>query len=347
VRISATRKRSRLGAQDIAAHAHLLAFPGRLRTACFSVLGAGTAVALLMLAMFANLGLHILPLPPLPLPGGPTRAIGQAEALARTGPAGAAGSGLVGVSSGAAAGAPPALAATYVPPTFVVPTTGPSQGPTDSPAGNTTSVAIGTASPTSPVRPDSSHEHQAPSATAAPETEVPTSTSPAAPIAEPVASTGSETTEFVSSPPTTGAASEGTTTGGSASGGRPVTSRGPGAGSEEEAESEETDSEEEAESEEADRVESPPTGEVAPDTEAEASPPESEPADAGVESEAETEVETEAPAAVEPEAETEVPAAVEPEAETEAPAAVEPELPVAEETPTAATEPTEEAPATE
>jgi hypothetical protein len=334
VRISGARKRSGLGTQDIAAHAHLLAFPGRLRTACFSVLGAGTAVALLMLAMFANLGLHILPLPPLPLPGAPTRAIGQAEALAGTGPAGAAGSGSIGASFGTAAGAPPALPATYAPPTFVVPTTGPSQGRADSPAGNTTSVAIGTASPTSPVHPDSSHENRAPSATAAPETEAPTSTTPAAPIAEPVASTGSETTEFVSSPPTTGAASEGTTTGGSSSGGKPVTSRGPGAGSEEEeeAESEETDSEEEVESEETDPVESPPTEEVAPDTEAEASLPESEPADAGVEAE----VEPEAPAAVEPEA----------EAEPEAPAAVEPELPVAEETPTAATEPTE-APATE
>ncbi|MFT3865458.1 MAG: hypothetical protein QM729_14390 [Solirubrobacterales bacterium] len=83
----------------------------RVRAGCFALVGVGTAVALTVVAVFANAGLHFLPLPALPVPGGssaPGIGSGTAVSLAQPSSLGQAGSGGVGPSL-AVAGSSPAV----------------------------------------------------------------------------------------------------------------------------------------------------------------------------------------------------------------------------------------------
>ena len=71
----------------------------RVRAGCFTLVGIGTAVALTVVAVFANAGLHFLPMPALPLPpGNSPHGISSGQALSdRTSDGtGLAGSGGVG-----------------------------------------------------------------------------------------------------------------------------------------------------------------------------------------------------------------------------------------------------------
>ena len=66
------RKNTKRKAPDETGFDHPVVFPRRLRAACFSAIGVTTAVALIIVGLFANVGLSFLPVPGLALPSGPT-----------------------------------------------------------------------------------------------------------------------------------------------------------------------------------------------------------------------------------------------------------------------------------
>jgi hypothetical protein len=100
------RKNTRRKAPDEIGFVHPVVFPRRLRAACFSAIGVTTAVALIIVGLFANVGLNFLPVPGLGLPSAPkTSAVGSGHALATAG--GGSGSTRGGlVSAGGVAFAP-------------------------------------------------------------------------------------------------------------------------------------------------------------------------------------------------------------------------------------------------
>jgi hypothetical protein len=76
----------------------------RVRAGCFTLVGIGTAVALTVVAVFANAGLHFLPMPALPLPPGSTpHGISSGTALSDTSSYGS------GVDGSVSVGAPLAI----------------------------------------------------------------------------------------------------------------------------------------------------------------------------------------------------------------------------------------------
>src|SRR6201994_2042673 len=79
------RKNTRRKAADETGFDHPVVFPRRLRAACFSAIGVTTAVALIIVGLFANVGLSFLPVPGLGLPDAPTpSAVSSSHALATT-----------------------------------------------------------------------------------------------------------------------------------------------------------------------------------------------------------------------------------------------------------------------
>jgi hypothetical protein len=93
------RKNTRRKAPDETGFDHPVVFPRRLRAACFSAVGVTTAVALIIVGLFANVGLNFLPVPGLGLPSAPkTSAVGSGHALAATGRGGGSTGGLVSAS---------------------------------------------------------------------------------------------------------------------------------------------------------------------------------------------------------------------------------------------------------
>jgi hypothetical protein len=94
------RKTTRRKAADETGFDHPVVFPRRLRAACFSAIGVTTAVALIIVGLFANVGLSFLPVPGLGLPNEPkTSAVSSGHALATTGGnGGSTGGGLVSAS---------------------------------------------------------------------------------------------------------------------------------------------------------------------------------------------------------------------------------------------------------
>jgi len=65
------RKNTKRKAPDETGFDHPVVFPRRLRAACFSAIGVTTAVALIIVGLFANVGLSFLPVPGLGLPSAP------------------------------------------------------------------------------------------------------------------------------------------------------------------------------------------------------------------------------------------------------------------------------------
>jgi hypothetical protein len=99
------RKNMRRKAPDETGFDHPVVFPRRLRAACFSAIGVTTAVALIIVGLFANVGLSFLPVPGLGLPDAPTpSAVGSGHALSATGGNGGSNGGIV--SAGGVAFAP-------------------------------------------------------------------------------------------------------------------------------------------------------------------------------------------------------------------------------------------------
>ena len=75
------RKNTKRKAPDETGFDHPVVFPRRLRAACFSAIGVTTAVALIIVGLFANVGLSFLPVPGLGLPSAPkTSAVGSGHA---------------------------------------------------------------------------------------------------------------------------------------------------------------------------------------------------------------------------------------------------------------------------